>query len=62
MSSHEHQDGNITKFAPTAILSFVVVFLFLLLMSTCHGPFKPADSHAEQTEHTPAAEGHGEHH
>jgi hypothetical protein len=28
------------NFSGTAILSFVLVFAILLLMSTCHGPYK----------------------
>lgn len=37
--SHHNKEVKI-NFTSTAILSFVIVFAFLLLMSTCHGSFK----------------------
>lgn len=53
MSSHDFEhEGDSKKFTVTAIMGFVAVFVFLLLMSTCHGPFKPEAA----AEHAPAAE------
>jgi hypothetical protein len=41
-SSHQiDQTGDTSKFTITAFLAFVVVFSFVLLMSQCHGDFKP---------------------
>ena len=41
-TSHQiEQDGDTSKFTVTAFLAFVVVFAFVLLMSQCHGDFKP---------------------
>ncbi len=40
MSSHNEEVK--INFTGTAILSFVLVLSFLLLMSTCHGPFNVA--------------------
>lgn len=52
MSSHEFEhEGDSKKFTVTALTGFVAVFVFLLLMSTCHGPFKPV----APAEHTPTA-------
>lgn len=39
--SHHNEEIKI-NFTGTAILSFVIVLAFLLLMSTCHGPFNVA--------------------
>ncbi len=41
-SSHQIDQGGDTKqFTVTAFLAFVIVFVFVLLMSQCHGNFKP---------------------
>ena len=46
--SHHTKEVKI-NFTSTAILSFVIVFAFLLLMSTCHGPFNvPAEKTATE--------------
>lgn len=51
MSSHElDQTGDSKKFTLTAILAFVAVFAFMLLISLWHGPFKPG-AQAEPAEH-----------
>ncbi len=43
MSSHEFEpSGDTKKFTVTAFLAFAIVFAFVLLMSQCKGPFKPA--------------------
>jgi len=42
MSSHDfNQEGDSKKFTLTAFLAFVVVFAFVMLMSQCHGKFRP---------------------
>jgi hypothetical protein len=47
-SSHQiEQAGSTQKFTITAVLAFALVFSFLLLMSTCHGPFKPITQNTE---------------
>ena len=43
MSSHEfNQEGDTKKFTVTAFFAFAVVFAFVMLLSQCKGPFKPA--------------------
>jgi len=63
MSNHEFEAADPRKFTLTAILSFVTVFFFLMLMMTCHGDFMPGASvHAEGAEHAAAThESHEEH-
>ena len=52
MSSHEFdQTGDTKKFTVTAFLAFAIIFAFVMLMSQCKGPFKPAVN----TEETHAA-------
>ena len=47
-SSHQiEQAGSTQKFTITAVLAFALVFSFLLLMSTCHGPFTPITQNTE---------------
>lgn len=47
--SHHNEEIKI-NFTGTAILSFVIVFACLLLMSTCHGPFNvPSQKAATET-------------
>jgi len=54
MSSHEFgQEGDSKKFTVTAFTAFVVVFVFVMLFSQCHGPFVP---NASSEGHAPAAE------
>ncbi|MCZ2223395.1 MAG: hypothetical protein LC122_07170 [Chitinophagales bacterium] len=49
--SHSNFEGETKNFTSTAILSFVVVFVFLVLFSRCHGGFHPGHSgdHQEKT-------------
>lgn len=54
MSSHEiGHEGDSKKFTVTAFIAFVTVFVFVLLLSQCHGPFVP---NASSQGHAPAAE------
>jgi len=58
MSSHEiGHEGDSKKFTVTALVAFVVVFAFVMLMQRCHGTFEP-NAPAATEEHAPAAAGH----
>ena len=48
--SHHNEEVKV-NFGSTAILSFVIVLSLLLLMATCHGPYKGSSDKAvtEQT-------------
>jgi len=52
--SHTNTEGNANNFTLTAISSFVVVFIFLVLFSRCHGDYHPG--HAGEHHSTPAVE------
>jgi hypothetical protein len=41
MSSHNNEVK--VNFTGTAILSFAIIFSLILLMSTCHGPYKTGE-------------------
>jgi hypothetical protein len=41
-----HNEEVTINFSSTAILSFVLVLATLLLMSTCHGPYKTGGENA----------------
>jgi len=59
MSSHEiGQEGDSKKFTVTAFTAFVVVFVFVMLLSQCHGKFVPNAAPAATEEHAPAAATH----
>ncbi|MDE3235189.1 MAG: hypothetical protein KGO81_04470 [Bacteroidota bacterium] len=61
MSEHHHDEGGVVKsFTLTAFLSFALIFCVLLLMSTCHGPFKGFGKEKAATEQT--TESHAEQH
>ena len=44
--SHQNDEEVKVNFGGTAILSFLIVFVFLLMFSTCHGPFNPGGEKA----------------
>jgi outer membrane protein OmpA-like peptidoglycan-associated protein len=69
MSGHTQEPNDSRKFTITAILSFAIVFCFLMLMMNCHGDFQPGGhgaahntDHGNTSNHSGTTHEDGAHH
>ncbi len=58
MSNHHHE-GDSKSFIMPAFLAFALVFCLFVLMSNCHGPYKPYNLHGGEHATEQKTEAHG---